>query len=479
MRQEMMSIVIGEQPASVAGPPASPGRRRRRVVVAALTALALSTGGVLAVVRPWSYSPPAPTVPFAQGVRALLATMSAAVASGDGARFTSVADPDRPATAEHLGTVFATLRSLPLESFVLAVDPQHDSDVSPEDGPDARMVPVQVTYQLRGFDAVPARAAALFVVAPDADGRWALRRDRTVGGNPHADSSRESFEPWLYDDADVARTGHVLVLGDRAHAREDKQLAEQLETMRAEVAQAWPGFDWNATVVAYARTDAPFQRSWGTTGEEGGSSSYAEVSPLPPARASDVLGAVRLVVTPDLLRDEDVGVDKGRAVWKIALRHELTHAATFRSSTGVPVWLIEGAAEYTGWGQYTGNAIDPLLTVKVYRLSGTIEGQLRAHAWQPALINGRGFYSGTADAVQQRYDGAFLACLYVGDHYGEATLRKLYAAAFAGPEVRQTDGAAHVEADATRALQSVLHMNHTTFEAKVAAYAEALYSAIR
>ena len=54
-------------------------------------------------------------------------------------------------------------------------------------------------------------------------------------------------------------------------------------------------------------------------------------------------------------------------------------------------------------------------------MSATAKG-----TWKPSPRRGDGFYTGSEKVVDERYNSAFITCLYIADHYGEATLRRLY-----------------------------------------------------
>jgi len=90
---------------------------------------------------------------------------------------------------------------------------------------------------------------------------------------------------------------------------------------------------------------------------------------------------------------------------------------------------------------------------------------MRRNTWKPKLVDEpRGFYDGNASTVEAAYIDAWLACLYVADKYGDATLRKLFDAAAARPA---SDSLAQVDA---AALQSELHTTQPAFTAAVRSY---------
>jgi hypothetical protein len=375
---------------------------------------------------------------FDDGVRTLLAAMTDAVRQRDAARFSTLAAAEEPAVRAHLLSLGRALTALPLGSFRLALDPARAAAPARGYPAGARTLPVVASYRLAGWDAEPVVAHLLLVVAPDRRGGWAVVGDRT-----RQDARTDQrLEPWLFDDVEVTRTAHVLVVGDTAHTAQTRRLARTLEGLAADVRRLWPERTWNDKVVVYALTSTAFVRSWyGTTaaGDRGNgnrASFVAKVATLPPGPGGDA-GAVRLVLTPYLL-------ERPRSAVQV-LRHEVTHVATAGLGNGVASWLTEGAAEYTGFARHTGDGgLDATTTLGRHGLtSAEVSATLRG-TWRPTLLDAADFYAGSAGAVDEHYDSAFITCLYIADRYGEPTLRRFYErAARRGGPAALSQGAAH------------------------------------
>ena len=258
----------------------------------------------------------------------------------------------------------------------------------------------------------------LLVVAPGRGG-WGVVRGPDDHRPDHGPASGAVALPGLY----VTRTAHVLVVGDHPHATQARRLARTLEALTVDVRRLWPERTWNGTVVAYAVTSAAFVRSWygrsaaGDAGNGDRAAFVAKVVTLPTERGA---GAVRMVLTPYLLeRTRSGSVD--------VLRHEMTHVATARLGGHVPAWLVEGAAEYTGPPAGTG----PATSTRRPPSAGTGSPPRRCPrpptaAGAPRCSDRRGFYTGSESAVDEHYNSAFITCLYIADHYGDAALRRLY-----------------------------------------------------
>jgi hypothetical protein len=440
------------------------------LIVALLTGLGVAlrlppVAGLLGT-SPRPPTPPALSAATGAGAdgeagRSVVTRLTQAVRRHDAAAFTSVAAPGYPAAREHLRKLFTGLAALPLASFALTVDPGRRSETVPGYRHGATL-PVLATYQLRGWDDAPLSVPMLLVVAPDGGGGWGVVDDRTTT-DPVTD---RRLEPWLFEDLYLTRTAHVLVVGDRGHATQARRLARTLEALTVDVSRVWPERTWNGRVVAYAMTSAAFVRSWygrtaaadsgnGDSGGKGDRAAFvAKVVTLPSAGAGAGAGAVRMVLTPYLLeRPKSGSID--------VLRHEMTHVATARLGSGAPTWLVEGAAEYTGFALRTADgALDATTTFGRHGLTASEVASTASGRWRPTLLAHGEFYSGSEAAVDEHYNSAFITCLYIADRYGDATLRRLYEDA-----ARTTEAAA---------LSRVLHTTRGRLVPAVGAYAATL-----
>jgi hypothetical protein len=298
-------------------------------------------------------------------------------------------------------------------------------------------------------------------------GAWGIVEDRTATDAGTA----KRLEPWLFPRLRATSTAHVLVIGERSHAAQLRRLAATLEGLVSDVRKVWPERAWNGRVVAYATTATEFVRSWyghsaaGDSGNGDRASFVAKVATLGRPGASG--GAVRMVLTPYLLQGDRPGyVD--------ILRHEMTHVAMARLSAGVPVWLVEGAAEYTGFARRSpSGALDATTTFGRHGLTAAEVTSTLRGTWRPTLEAGTGFYGGSEKAVDEHYNSAFITCLYIADRYGEKTLRRLYErSAQLGGDSPLAGALAGTTGRA--ALQQVLHTDEAHLARDVGAFATRL-----
>ncbi|GII90207.1 hypothetical protein [Sinosporangium siamense] len=118
----------------------------------------------------------------------------------------------------------------------------------------------------------------------------------------------------------------------------------------------------------------------------------------------------RVVVNPDqFTRLTPTGRD-------VVLAHELTHVTTGAAVSGVPIWLVEGFADYVGYR-------DTGLPARV--AAAELAAEVRAGAVPYRLPEREDFEPG-APRIAQAYAEAWLACGLLAARFGEDALVRLY-----------------------------------------------------
>ena len=170
-----------------------------------------------------------------------------------------------------------------------------------------------------------------------------------------------------------------------------------------------------------------------------------------------------MVLTLALQRDTDTAyVDQ-------VLRHELTHMVTDNLPAVPPTWLVEGAAEYTASRVSPHGRVDGVSSLQQRGLTQAQWRGLRNGTFRLVLrTQPDSFYAGTNGQVSDAYTSAWFTCLYIADHYGEATLRRLYDRA---AEDAITDSLAAAETDS---LAEVLHTTRAKLIRSASSYARGL-----
>lgn len=467
------------------------GRRRRRSMGLAGSVAAVVALGSLAVLAP-SRVPglngllgrgPAASAARPGDARIeitqLLSRMQTAVRAGDTAGIAALVDPADQALGARWAALPARVRTVGASAVQFSLLPGPLPAVRTDPAP-ARFdryvdVPVQFGYTLAGWDRSPV-ATVLALRFGRVGSVWRLVGDSAAApaARPITPSAATPMEPWVTTEVTVARTTHALVVGDPARRADNQRLAAELEQASRAVRAVLPSTRWNGQVVAYASTDPVIVASWfgGRAAREGRRAGNdpaafaAEVRTLTGQGRSGTTSsapvAARLAVTPYLLTRRD---SRSQAV----LRHEITHVALALEGQGaVPAWLVEGAAEFIAYRQLVAGRVSAVAALDRRGLPAPTWQQLQKRVWRPVLVTqSTTFYTGTNSQVARNYTDAWLTCLYIAQHYGEARLFQLYAAAATSPE---QDPAVVEKA----VLRSVLDVDQAELRRQVAAFARTL-----
>jgi hypothetical protein len=133
---------------------------------------------------------------------------------------------------------------------------------------------------------------------------------------------------------------------------------------------------------------------------------------------------------------------------QVVMSHEAVHVATHAATSDMPLWLLEGFADYVALRD-----VDlPLSTT-----AGQVIRQVRRHG-PPATLPGAAQFDTTTSHLGASYESAWLVCRLLADTGGEAALVRLYRqvddGTGLGPALRATFGLG--VADLTRRWQGEL-----------------------
>jgi hypothetical protein len=104
--------------------------------------------------------------------------------------------------------------------------------------------------------------------------------------------------------------------------------------------------------------------------------------------------------------------------WQIVLDHELTHVATRAWNTGeTPIWLSEGAADYSGYQDST---------ITVTRMLKDLREAAKQPAFDAAALPTEADFTGSDAGVA--YEESNLACRLIAERYGQSKLVAFYKA---------------------------------------------------
>ncbi len=329
----------------------------------------------------------------------MLDRRAAAVLERDAAAYRSTEAPTAAPTGQ-LATgaaEFANLRGLPLTSW------SYDVTGFDRSG-DRATAEAALRYRIRGYDKAPVTAVRTLSLVRADGGAWQVASDEP--------SEKGTEQLWEQGPIRAVRGEHSLVLGVGRSQGTLRAYAELADRAVPAVTEAW-GEDWARRVVVLVPKSlegmagllgAPASGYRGiaavTTGEAGGS-----------ARAP----ADRIIINPDAY------AVLGAFGKQVVLTHETTHVATrAHTDAATPLWLSEGYADWAGY-RTTGRTPSEVAPELQRAVS---EGHIPA-----ALPKDTAFaFSDDSGELAQAYEGGWLACRMIADHWGEVRLNEFYRA---------------------------------------------------
>jgi hypothetical protein len=345
----------------------------------------------------------APLSPQAQVLR-LLDARAKALLRHDKAGFLATVDRKRPSFYRAQAALFDRMATVPFTAFRYTVpDPLQDvgSDrarrrYSPTV---VSMFPVEASFGFRGQDSSPFLARYYYTFAIT-DAGW-----RIAGQDDVPSPLRSDVEIWDGGGVQTVSTPRTLVVFHPGDADLARRLLAVAERGYAQVAASWSQSWDHKVVILVPRDQREAQRlvsSRDLTDVAAVTSSAVEAGPL-----HRVLGN-RIIVNTSLIKDYRT-LDL-----QVVLTHEMTHVATRGVGVGVPLYLVEGFADYT--------ALRPLdAPVRLTRQSLALA--VRAHRFSGRLPTRAQLTGGDAALA---YDESSTFCLWVESTFGERKLQALY-----------------------------------------------------
>lgn len=327
----------------------------------------------------------------ARGVRAevqsLLDRRAEAVLDGDAAAY------GRTGT----GADFARLRAIPLADWSYRVTSLHRTG-------DRATVLADLRYRVEGHDRFPVVTTRSLTLSRHHHGHWRVDLDRP------AHTSHQQV--WDQGRPRTVRGERSLVLGVGRPAAKLRAYAALADRAVPAVSDAW-GREWTGRVlVVVPRSLDDMAGLLGST-----ASSYRGIAAVTTGTTGTggQAPADRITVNPDAFR---LLTDAGR---QIVLTHETTHVATrAHTSPATPLWLSEGYADWVG---HRDDSRTPA------EAAPELASVVRRGETPEALPTDDDFgFSGDADTLARAYEGGWLACRLIADHWGEQRLAAFYRA---------------------------------------------------
>lgn len=290
---------------------------------------------------------------------------------------------------------FTAVTALPwaVFNFHVTTTPWPQQLIDPAWGSGAVLPQVEISTQLSGFDTTLITRTAGFGFVTRA-GRTYIASDRTI--HDHLFPGYQP-DPWDVEAVTVVRSAYGIGVFDQGAIAQQKVVMAALGKAVAGVGSDLP-YAWTRNVVLYAMTGSGFPTA--LTSTSGGDLRHlgAVTYPLDPTAP----GADSRVL---LL---DGALESGSADIARIIRHEVTHVALGDEATGVPLWLIEGIAEYEG-AKAIPAAQRRIPAIAIQRARQKIRGL-------PATAT---FHDGDQD---WHYAVSWMACQYIVQTGGEPLL---------------------------------------------------------
>ncbi|MFE1880613.1 hypothetical protein [Streptomyces diastatochromogenes] len=294
-------------------------------------------------------------------------------------------------------TAYVRLRALPLASWTYRVTALHH-------GGSGATADAELRYRIAGYDRAPVSVRRTLTLGRTAHGKWYVTADKPA--------HKAGDQLWDQGTVTAAKGARSLVLGAGQSAGDLRAYARLADHAVPAVSRAW-GKDWAGRVVVLVpRTlegmagllGSPASNYRGiaavTTGEVGGA-----------GRAP----ADRVVVNPEAYAMLG-GVGK-----QVVLTHETTHVATrAHTNAATPLWLSEGYADWIG---YLGTGRTPA------EAAPELARAVKDSHVPTSLPADKDFgFSRDPARLAQAYEGGWLACRMIADHWGKARLGAFYRA---------------------------------------------------
>lgn len=453
---------MSDRLAEEVAPPSSPRQRLPRSAGIAIIVLALAAGALGVAIarsggsggsgRPTTGLPslgpaPNPGESRLQAIRGLLRRRSVAIEHHDRQMFVSTIDPGSPPFRRSQVRMFANLAQVRFAGWSYQVTAasarRHPKAVQRYDAPTWSPSYFALHYRLAGFDIHPTdrRQYPTFVKR---DGRWYLASLTDFARTGQVSAT----DLWDYAPVRVIRRPQVLVLGPPAQLSRMVAIAGEAAAAIPRVTAVW-GPHWARKAVVLVPST---QREMGLIDSDNDDLDQIVALTSAEVRATNGHPAPvgdRITINPQ--NWPKLG-PLGAAV---VLAHELTHVAT-RADTGTqtPKWLSEGFAEYVGFR--TAGVTTALA-------AAALGSAVQAGRVPTRLPSNHGFRGGAAD-LSATYQGAWLACRYIAERYGQQTLVRFYRAVGTSP----LDSAGAV----STAMKRLLHLTVAQFDVAWHTYIE-------
>ncbi|MFC6286544.1 hypothetical protein ACFP3Q_04575 [Nocardioides sp. GCM10027113] len=381
--------------------------------------LALVAGLVVwrVVDDPYVATPPetAPAGAPAGEASAVLQSLEEAVRTGDTRAAADLAPAGDRRARRLLTGLVTTAREAGVEGFSL----RYVDELGGVDAEGAWSAAVATTWAFAGFDARPARTEVSFRFTGDTgdtDGAGDTTDTVAISGIGGSRAGEGRSPVWMSPGVEVRRSADHLLLvdGGRAQAdRLDRRVRTAVPAVRAVLGE-WEG----GLVVEVPSSSGALHRS--LAADPG---TYDRIAAVTTSVDGSLTGdaPVHVFVNPEVY-----GRLQPRGA-QVVMSHEAVHVATDAALSTMPLWLLEGFADYVALR-------DVRLPLSV--TAGQVIRQVRRDG-PPEALPGQTEFDTAETHLGASYEAAWLACRLLADLGGEAELVGLYRDVQSGDPVEE------------------------------------------
>lgn len=392
--------------------------------------LLLRGGGEVVVPDPAQPTPDAAPTDREAHAADLLAELATSLVDGRRREVLALAAPGEPSSRRELARIRENVREVGVSDLGFRLVEADPGRVRAEDrrelGDGAWVADVEVSWRIAGYDVETSRMEVALTLVDTPDG---VAFGSAVGdyGSP--------VPLWLLEDLAVAQSRRALVaVADPDALDRYAVLADRAVREVRAVLPSWRG----RLVVEVPSSQENLHRL--LDAEPG---TYASIAAL----TATVDGSGEPGAPVHILVNPDVFAGLGDDGSQIVMTHEATHVAVDAATSSMPLWLLEGFADYVALARAD-------LPVSV--TASQILAEVRRNG-PPARLPGAKEFETSNKLLGTSYEAAWLACRLLAEEYGERRLIAFYRDVEAGTSVAEAlESLGTTEAEFTRQWRGYL-----------------------
>jgi hypothetical protein len=354
---------------------------------------------------------------------ALLTQLTARLTHGTRRGVQALAAPDDPSAARRLGLIYDNVQRLGVTDLSMRYVDEDEGRLSAAQqqrlGGHAWVGDVDLTWRLRGYDRSDSSMEVTLTFTRSKDGAGFAGVSAAYG---------DGAPLWLLEKLAVEQSQRSLVaVADPARAGDFSAMADQAVTDVRSVLRGWQG----RLVIEVPSSEQELGRVLDAAPEE-----YDAIA----AVTTTTDGSRSATAPTHIFVNPRVFSGLGPRGAQIVLSHEATHVATGAATSSMPMWLLEGFADYVALAH-----VDLPASVTASQILARVRQQ-----GPPNHLPGPAEFDPQNKALGASYEAAWLACRLLAQRYGEQKLIDFY---------RQADR----DSGTDRAFRTVLGTDEPSF----------------